>query len=105
MLTGLTPKGTVDWFRGCPFPLTQTLYPPAQRQNLLDLGSHTERGKPVVLLKGTANREERLWDCGQRKTEEAKATRNGVDRDGVKRQHDPARKRADFRLVFLDEKT
>ena len=60
---------------------------------------------PSVLPQGTANREERLWNCGQRKTEEAKATRNGVDRGCVTRQYDPARKRADFRLVFLDEKT
>ena len=89
----------------CPLTLTQMLYPPAQRQNLLDPGVHTERGNPVVLPKGTANRKDGLWDCGQRKTEQAKAARNGVDRDYVERQHDPARKRADFRLVFLDEKT
>ena len=29
---------------------------------------------------------------------------NGVDRDGVTRQHHPTRKRADFRLVFHHEK-
>ena len=91
--------------QGVPLTLTQTLSPPAHRQNLLDPGSQTERGKPVVLPQGTANRKERLWGCGQRRTEEAKVTRNGVDRGCVSRQHDPTRKRADFRLVFLDEKT
>ncbi|WP_201380739.1 hypothetical protein [Ktedonobacter sp. SOSP1-52] len=101
----LEPKGSVDRSRVCPFTLAQTLYPPAQRQNLLDPGMHTERGKPVVLPKGTANRKDGLWECGQRKTEKAKAACNEVDRDDVERQHDPARKRADFRLVFLDEKT
>ncbi|MFL5664495.1 MAG: hypothetical protein ACJ8BW_24575 [Ktedonobacteraceae bacterium] len=95
----------MDRFRVCPLTLTQTLSPPAQRQNLLDPGSHTERGKPVVSPKGTVNRKEHLWDGGQRKTEKAKAARNGMDRDYVERQPDPARKRADFRLVFLDEKT
>ncbi len=68
-------------------------------------GRHTERGNPVILPEGTANRKDGLWDCGQRKTEKAKATRNGVDRDEVNRQQHPTRKRADFRLVFLDEKT
>ncbi|GHO60712.1 hypothetical protein KSB_91870 [Ktedonobacter robiniae] len=53
---------------------------------------HTERGNPVVLPKGIANREDGLWDCGQRKTEKAKATCNEVDRDDVEGQHDPARK-------------
>ncbi|GHO63061.1 hypothetical protein KSC_019530 [Ktedonobacter sp. SOSP1-52] len=93
----------MDRSRVCPFTLAQTLYPPAQRQNLLDPGMHTERGKPVVLPKGTANRKDGLWECGQRKTEKAKAACNEVDRDDVERQHDPARKRADFRLVFLDQ--
>ena len=91
--------------QGVPLTLTQTLSPPAHRQNLLDPGRQTERGKPVVLPQGTANRKERLWDCGHRRTEEAKATRNGVDRDDVTGQLHPARKRADFRSVFLDEKT
>ena len=68
-------------------------------------GRHTERGNPVILLERTANRKDGLWDCGQRKTEKAKATRNGVDRDEVNRQQYPTRKRADFRLVILSEKT
>ncbi len=62
----------MDWFRVCPFTLTQTLRPSAQKQNLPYPGSHTERGKPVILPKGTTDREEGLWDCGQRKTEKAK---------------------------------
>jgi hypothetical protein len=69
----LEPKGTVDWFRVCPLTLTQTIRPPAQKQNLPYPGIHTERGKPVTFLKGTANRKDGLWGCGQRKTEKAKA--------------------------------
>jgi len=69
----LEPKGTVDWFRVCPLTLTQTIRPPAQKQNLPYPGIHTERGKPVTLPKGTANRKDGLWGCGQRKTEKAKA--------------------------------
>jgi hypothetical protein len=69
----LEPKGPVERFRVCPLTLTQTIHPPAQKQNLPYPGMHTERGKPVTLLKGTANRKDGLWGCGQRKTEKAKA--------------------------------
>jgi hypothetical protein len=69
----LEPKGTVEWFRVCPLTLTQTTSPPAQKQNLLYPGSHTERGKPVTFLKGTVSRKDDLWGCGQRRTEKANA--------------------------------
>ena len=70
----LEPKGTVERFRVCPLTLTQTERPPAQKQNLLYPGSHTERGKPVTFpQQGTVNRKDDLWGCGQRRTEKANA--------------------------------
>ena len=53
--------------------------PPAKRRDLTHTATRTERGKPVVppgdLLRppGTAPRKGRLWGCGYRRREQAKA--------------------------------
>jgi len=60
MLRGLSQKA--PWIGGgvCPLTLTQMSDPPAQKQNLLYPGSHTERGKPVTFPNGTVNRKDDL---------------------------------------------
>ena len=79
MLTGLDQKvgGQVQVFLT---HLTQTTRPPAERRALTHSGTHTKRGKPVVLptresslWDGKANRKESLRGCGYGRVEQAKA--------------------------------
>jgi hypothetical protein len=46
---------------------------PAERHDLTRSVTSAERGKPVVLPQGKANRKVSRWDCGYRRREEAKA--------------------------------
>ena len=58
-----------------PLVLAQMECPPAERQDLRYSGTPTEHGKPVVLLRRTADRKGSLWGSGYRKAEEANAVR------------------------------
>jgi hypothetical protein len=49
--------------------------PPAERHDLTHAGTDEERGKPVVLPRGKANRKASRWGCGYRRREQANAAR------------------------------
>jgi len=72
LLTGWNQKvgGQVQGLNG---PLHADGVPPAQRYDLTRAVGSAERGKPVALPRGKANRKGRRWGCGYRRREQAKA--------------------------------
>ena len=77
MLIGLDQKvgGQVQVFPNSP---DADLAPPAERRDLTHSGTHTKRGKPVVLptrvlSAGKANRKASPRGCGYGRVEQAKA--------------------------------